>query len=79
MSYLALSRCVLPLQFTEWRTTPPPVAEVHSSIEDFEAGEAWDLVFTKGVLIHLKAESLPAVYEKFTKIRARIVMAGLVS
>ena len=85
MNYLALSRCVPSLQFTgvEINATAcdelarHPVTAVHSSIEDFESADSWDLVFTKGVLIHLNPESLPAVYEKFAKFSQKYILVAV--
>jgi pseudaminic acid biosynthesis-associated methylase len=35
-----------------------------TSIEEYESAERYDLVLTKGVLIHINPESLPIVYKK---------------
>ena len=41
-----------------------PKIDLHlSSILDFHPIETWDLVFTKGVLIHINPDKLPLVYE----------------
>lgn len=46
-----------------------------ASILDFEPAEAaFDLAFTKGVLIHLAPSSLPAVYDKLVRASRRWVM-----
>lgn len=36
----------------------------HNSILDFESTKKWDLVFTRGVLIHISPDELERVYEK---------------
>ena len=50
-------------------------AEVHNvSILDFQPKQKWDLVFTKGVLIHLQPETLPAVYDLMYQASSRYLM-----
>jgi pseudaminic acid biosynthesis-associated methylase len=44
------------------------------SLLDFEPARQWDLSFTKGVLIHLPPESLPAIYDKLVAASSRYVM-----
>lgn len=46
------------------------------SIEDFVVNETFDLVFTKGVLIHIAPENLDLVYEKMYKLSKRYVLIG---
>ena len=47
----------------------------HGSVADFQPGERrWDLVFTKGVLIHLHADLLGSVYDKMADASSRYVM-----
>ena len=46
-----------------WRAALPEVDLHRSSILEFESRESWDLVFTKGVLIHVNPDKLPIVYE----------------
>ena len=36
---------------------------IHGSILEFEPRQEWDLVFTKGLLIHLHPDDLPKAYE----------------
>jgi pseudaminic acid biosynthesis-associated methylase len=45
-----------------------------ASLLDFVATRRWDLSFTKGVLIHLPPQSLPAVYDKLVAASSRYVM-----
>ena len=40
----------------------PGIRVFHSSLQDFKTADSYDLVFTKGVLIHLAPDSLPDVY-----------------
>jgi pseudaminic acid biosynthesis-associated methylase len=44
------------------------------SILDFQPVRTFDLVFTKGVLIHINPEVLPAVYEKLVAASSRYVL-----
>ena len=45
-----------------------------SSIEDFETDLKYDLVFTKGVLIHLNPDSLLETYRKMASLSREYVM-----
>jgi spore coat polysaccharide biosynthesis protein SpsF len=45
----------------------------HESILEFEAERQYDLVFTKGVLIHLDPEMLQQVYQKMVDIADRYI------
>jgi spore coat polysaccharide biosynthesis protein SpsF len=45
----------------------------HGSLLDFEPERTWDLVFTKGVLIHLAPEALDRAYEVLVRASARLV------
>lgn len=59
---------------SELRSRLPDV-DVHlASILDFQASATWDLVFTKGVLIHINPERLPAVYELMHQSASRYVL-----
>jgi spore coat polysaccharide biosynthesis protein SpsF len=52
-----------------------PEVELHlSSILEFEPRGTWDLVFTKGVLIHIIPDKLPIVYEVMYRSSARFVL-----
>lgn len=46
----------------------------HTSILDFTPPEKVDLVFTKGVLIHIAPDQLPAVYERMYQSSSRFIM-----
>ena len=48
---------------SELKSKLPDVGVHRQSILDFEPSETWDLVFTKGVLIHIDPDELPTVYE----------------
>lgn len=51
------------------------VETLHQSVADFVPdGRLWDLVFTKGVLIHLHPDLLPGTYDKMADAAARYVM-----
>ena len=46
----------------------------HSDIAGFTSATHYDLVFTKGVLIHIQPEQLPAVYRNMIALSKRWVM-----
>lgn len=43
----------------------------HTSILEFSPPATWDLVFTKGVLIHINPDELPSVYDKLYAASSR--------
>jgi spore coat polysaccharide biosynthesis protein SpsF len=47
---------------------------IHGSIEETSIPGNYDFVFTKGVLIHLNPESLPATYEKMFKASSNWIL-----
>lgn len=47
-----------------------------SSILDFQPEATWDLVFTKGVLIHINPDKLPIVYELMHRAPSRYVLVS---
>ena len=49
---------------------------IQSSIEDFDTQDRFDLVFTKGVLIHLNPESLASTYAKLHSFSKRWILIG---
>jgi spore coat polysaccharide biosynthesis protein SpsF len=54
-----------------------PEVDVHrKSILDFKPNKTWDLVFTKGVLIHINPDQLPIVYELMHRASARYVLVA---
>lgn len=54
-----------------------PDVDVHvNSILEFEPKGTWDLVFTKGVLIHINPEKLPQVYDLMVRASSRYVMVS---
>lgn len=54
-----------------------PDVDLHvSSIHEFRPDTAWDLVFTKGVLIHINPDTLPAVYELMHRASSRYVLVS---
>lgn len=54
-----------------------PPAQVHnSSILDFNPARQWDLILTKGVLIHINPAVLPQVYDKLFAACSRYVMVA---
>jgi len=48
----------------------------NSAIEDFSIHETFDLVFTKGVLIHIAPENLESVYSKMYELSNRYILIG---
>ena len=48
----------------------------HTSILDFEPQQTWDLVLTKGVLIHMNPACLPQVYDKLVAACRRYLLVA---
>jgi pseudaminic acid biosynthesis-associated methylase len=46
------------------------------AIEEFITNDSFDLVFTKGVLIHIAPEDLELVYEKIYKLAKKYILIG---
>jgi len=57
----------------EARNAEQPVTS-RASIVDYYTTERFDLVFTKGVLIHLNPECLPGVYEKLYNLTSKYIL-----
>ena len=57
-------------------TVIPPQQVTRGSILDFDTTDQFDLVFTKGVLIHLSPDHLPEVYDKMAAMSSRYVLIG---
>ena len=82
MNYLALRELLPELEFSGVEVNHAAAAELatlgaevyESSIENFESQDSWDLVFTKGVLIHLNPSSLPGAYEKMVTLSSRYIL-----
>ncbi len=54
-----------------------PDVDLHaSSILDFQPTATWDLVFTKGVLIHINPDKLPVVYELMYRASSRYLLVA---
>lgn len=52
-----------------------PEVELHlTSILEFKPTDTWELVFTKGVLIHINPEKLPMVYDLMYRSSSRYVL-----
>lgn len=58
------------------RSTLPEVTVHNTSIFDFSPpqGDQWELVFTKGVLIHIAPELIPAAYETLYRLSSRCIL-----
>lgn len=52
----------------------PYVSAINGSILDYSPSRTFDLVLTKGVLIHLNPDALPEVYDKMFAVSDRYVM-----
>lgn len=62
---------------TDLASRLPDVAVHQTSILDFQpAGSTWDLVLTKGVLIHIDPDSLAAVYELMYAASTRYLLVA---
>ncbi len=54
-----------------------PDIDLHlSSISEFEPHTTWDLVFTKGVLIHISPDKLASVYELMYRASSRYLLVS---
>ena len=58
------------------RVRNPNANIYHGSFLDFSVDEQFDLVFSKGVLIHLNPDVLSKVYDKLAKMSRRYVLIG---
>jgi spore coat polysaccharide biosynthesis protein SpsF len=61
---------------TELSNRHPDVDVRNESILDFQASTKWDLVFVKGVLIHLNPDALQSVYKMMASSSAKYVLIG---
>lgn len=54
-----------------------PEVDLHlNSILEFQPRTSWDLVFTKGVLIHINPDKLPLVYELMYISSSRYILVA---
>ena len=53
---------------------PNYVRKVRASILDWEPDDEWQLVYTRGVLIHIHPDDLPKAYEMMVKASSRYVL-----
>ncbi|MBB1073514.1 pseudaminic acid biosynthesis-associated methylase [Rhodoferax sp. 4810] len=61
---------------TELKKALPAVDLHQTSILTFQANKTWDLVLTRGVLIHIHPDKLPAVYDLMYQCAARYVLVA---
>lgn len=54
----------------------PDVGIFNGAIEEFPADRTWDLVLIKGVLIHVRPESLPGVYDMLHRCTRRYLLVA---
>lgn len=82
MNYLALKHLVPAARFTGVEVNKTAASKLrkhgvevfNTSIEEFESDVVFDLVFTKGVLIHLNPQSLTDVYQKMYKYSKKFIV-----
>ena len=60
----------------ELRANLPDIDLHLNSILKFQPNAAWDLVFTKGVLIHIKPDKLPIVYDIMYRASSRYLLVS---
>lgn len=60
----------------ELRSSIPDIDLHQTSILEFSPSRTWDLVFTKGVLIHIDPDALPSVYSKMYESSDRYVLVA---
>lgn len=56
------------------QVTGSPREAINTSIQEFETSQRWDLVFTKGVLIHVTPDDLVGIYKKMASLASRYVV-----
>jgi len=56
------------------QVTRTPREAINASIQEFETSQRWDLVFTKGVLIHVTPDDLVGIYKKMASLASRYVV-----
>lgn len=82
MNFRALSQLIPGLNYTGVEVNKKafgelaklPCRSINSSIEDYQSTETYDFVFTKGVLIHLNPDSLPATYAKIYEASSQWIL-----
>jgi len=82
MNFLALRELLPELDFSGVEVNKAAASELaklganvfESSIEAFETDQRWDLVFTKGVLIHLNPSSLASTYKKMVELSCQFIL-----
>ena len=82
MNYLALAACLGDFAYTGVEINPDahralsklPIEAIQSPVESFETHQTWDLVLTKGLLIHLNPTVLQDIYMKMARFSARYVL-----
>ena len=68
------AHALLELSEMVWRNGQPKT--FHSGICEFETEETFDLVFTKGVLIHINPENLEKVYQRMYDLSNRYILVA---
>lgn len=54
-----------------------PTANIHQiSVQDFAPARRWDLVLIKGVLIHIRPDCLPKIYDVLHQATGRYLLLG---
>ena len=82
LNYLALKSLIPGVRFTGLEVNPSACEKlaslgcraINNSIHDFEPLESFDLVLSKGVLIHINPALLEDVYEKLFRLSRRYIL-----
>ena len=61
---------------SELRSNIPDIDLHLTSILEFQPSRTWDMVFTKGVLIHINPDKLPVVYDLMYQCSARYILVS---
>ena len=82
LNYLALSALIPNIRYTGLEVNPSAAEKlaslgcnsINESIYDFESSNTYDLVLSKGVLIHINPNLLAEVYEKLFRFSRRYIL-----
>lgn len=61
---------------SELKKNVPDIDLYHGSILEFQPSRTWDLVFTKGVLIHINPDRLPGVYSTMYQSASKYILVA---
>lgn len=82
LNYLALKTLVPNIRYTGLEVNPSAAEKlaslgcnsINESIHDFDSSDSYDLVLSKGVLIHINPNLLEGVYEKLFRFSRRYIL-----